>query len=650
MADDFLDAQGAAEDAAESNAAAVALALDGASAKPELSGAIAAFLKEQRKLMEEQREQLRDQVKRMRLSIVDQRFSIALKAMTALIGFAVAGALAFMIWSAAGSSGLVIEPFSVPPDLAARGLTGQVVGSKLLDRLLTMQQQTDSQRDPATFTNYWGDDIKVEIPSTGVSISELERFLREKLGHPTHITGEVVRTGKSVSLTARAGTLGGGTVSGSDTDIDPLMQKLAEQVYGVTEPYRYGAWLAENGRSKEGIATFVAVKNHGSASERPWGYLGWANSLEGTKGVYARLRAMRDLHRRWPGEYLAGQNVGVIEDELSHPQEAIALLQESAPLLSSSTHGGIRMDVVPIVKKRVQSFIDLDLGNFYEASSLWREEIDFGPQGVTYNMHSMLARAQLGEHDLRAARATMADPAEPGGVNPEENANNVVWLRMMLNGQMGNWPAVIAEQRSEGASVLARFPALRTVAPFSTIPLLAYAHANLGNFKTAEKLIAQAPADCYRCLLLRAKIAELERQHGRADWWFAHAVSRQPSIPFAYSDWGAALLARGKLDEAIANFTIAHEKGPHFADPLELWGEALIAKNRSDLALAKFDEASEYAPNWGRLHLKWGEALLWSGDRAGAQKQFAIATHLDLTRSEKSELSRIQTINRSAGL
>jgi tetratricopeptide (TPR) repeat protein len=646
MADDLLDAQTGAEETAEVNAAAVALALDGATAKPELSEAIAAFLKEQRKLMEEQREQLRDQVRRLKLGIIDQRFSIALKAMTALIVFAVAGALALMVWNAAGSGGLVIEPFSVPPDLAARGLTGQVVASKLLDRLVAMQQQTDSQRDPATYTNYWGDDVKVEIPSTGVSIGELERFLREKLGHPTHITGEIVRDDQGLSLTARAGTLGSGTVRGGDTNVDALVQKLAESVYGITEPYRYGAWLAENGRAAEGIATFVAVKNRGSASERPWGYLGWANSLEGTEGVYARLRAMRDLHRRWPAEYLPGQNVGIIEDELSHPAQVVADLQESAPLLSSPTHGGIRLDVVPIVKKRVQSFIDLELGNFHEATPLWKEEIDFGPQGVTYNMHSMLARAQLGEHDLRAARATMADPHEPGGVNPEEVAFNVVWLRMMVEAEARNWPAVIAEERSEGAAVLSRFPTTRTVAPSATIPLLAYAYANLGNSKLAEALVVRTPADCYRCLLMRAKIAEIERRHARADWWFARAIAQQPSIPFAYSDWGAALFARGKADDAIAKFDAAHQKGPHFADPLEMWGEALIAKNRSDLALAKFEEANKYAPNWGRLHLKWGEALWWSGDKDEAKKQFAVASGLDLSTAEKSELTAMQRMPR----
>ncbi|MFL5237630.1 MAG: tetratricopeptide repeat protein, partial [Rhizomicrobium sp.] len=419
--------------------------------------------KEQRKLMEEQREQLRDQVKRMRLGIVDQRFSIALKAMTALIGFAVTGALAFAIWNASGSGGLVIEPFSVPPDLAARGLTGQVVASKLLDRLVAMQQQTDSQRDPATYTNYWGDDVKVEIPSTGISIGELQRFLREKLGHPTHITGEIVRDAKRLSLTVRAGSLGSGTIVGSETDVGPLLQRLAEAVYGITEPYRYGAWLQEHGRNAEGIAAFVAVKNHGPASERPWGYLGWANSLEGTKGIYARLKAMEELHRRWPTDYLARQNIGVIKDELSQPEAAIAALQESAPALSSSEHGGIRLDVVPVAKKRIQSLIDLNLGDFREAAPLWQEEIDFGPQGVTYNMHSMLAQAELGEHDTRAARATMADPGEPGGVNPEESAFDIAWARMLVSTEVRDWHTVLSEERSESASVLR---ATRTPVPW----------------------------------------------------------------------------------------------------------------------------------------------------------------------------------------
>jgi tetratricopeptide (TPR) repeat protein len=178
--------------------------------------------------------------------------------------------------------------------------------------------------------------------------------------------------------------------------------------------------------------------------------------------------------------------------------------------------------------------------------------------------------------------------------------------------------------------------------PVATRPWLAYADARLGNFSDANAIIAKTPGDCYLCERMRGNIDAARKKWDAAAWWFDDAVRQAPSIPFAYADWGAMLLAKGDYDGAIAKFRLANLKGPHFADPLEMWGETLIAKNRSDLALAKFEEANKYAPNWGRLHLKWGEALLWSGDRIGAQKQFAIASGLDLAPSEGSELTRMQ--------
>jgi len=86
-------------------------------------------------------------------------------------------------------------------------------------------------------------------------------------------------------------------------------------------------------------------------------------------------------------------------------------------------------------------------------------------------------------------------------------------------------------------------------------------------------------------------------------------------------------------------FKLANARGPHFADPLEMWGEALMLENRSDLALAKFEDANRYAPNWGRLHLEWGKALMYAGKKDQAKKQFAVASGLDLSNSDKSVLA-----------
>jgi tetratricopeptide (TPR) repeat protein len=181
---------------------------------------------------------------------------------------------------------------------------------------------------------------------------------------------------------------------------------------------------------------------------------------------------------------------------------------------------------------------------------------------------------------------------------------------------------------------------LRRRALLISLPLEAYAEGRLGNIARAEALIRAMPPDCDLCMWQRARIADLHGQHARADWWFRRAAQSAPSIPLVYAAWGEALLRRGDTGGAIAQFKTANEKGPHFADALEGWGEALIAQNQSHLALAKFAEADKYAPNWGRLHLKWGEALAYAGKRDEAHAQFIRAAALDLTPSEKSELSK----------
>jgi tetratricopeptide (TPR) repeat protein len=170
---------------------------------------------------------------------------------------------------------------------------------------------------------------------------------------------------------------------------------------------------------------------------------------------------------------------------------------------------------------------------------------------------------------------------------------------------------------------------------------LAYFTAESGAVAPAEALIAQTPMDCDDCMIARGRIAAVARDWAAAGHWFSILSARTPSLPMADTAWGEMLLQKGDLDGAIAKFKIANQKGPHFADPLEMWGEALMRKNRSDLALAKFEEAEKYAPNWGRLHLKWGEALGYAGRKDDAQKQFALAAGLDLSSADKAELAKV---------
>jgi tetratricopeptide (TPR) repeat protein len=213
--------------------------------------------------------------------------------------------------------------------------------------------------------------------------------------------------------------------------------------------------------------------------------------------------------------------------------------------------------------------------------------------------------------------------------------------------EAGDWRAAApaagfyeAEIRRNTSPKLAAAMAQTQVRPRRAIAL-----ALGGDFAGAHRTIDETGADCYLCLRVRGNIAALEKNWGGAAYWFARAATAAPSVPFAYEDWGRMLLAKGDAaDAAIAQFELAKQKGPHFADPLEGWGEALMAKNQSHLALKKFAEAEKYAPSWGRLHLKWGQALAYTGKRDEARAQFSRAAALDLTSSEKQELARFSHV------
>src|ERR1700761_3499832 len=80
----------------------------------------------------------------------------------ALVVIVIVAAIGAALYSASHAKGLVIEAFSVPPDLAAKGLTGEVVAGKVLDRLSMLQATTQSNRAQSSYANNWGNDIKVQ--------------------------------------------------------------------------------------------------------------------------------------------------------------------------------------------------------------------------------------------------------------------------------------------------------------------------------------------------------------------------------------------------------------------------------------------------------------------------------------------------------
>jgi tetratricopeptide (TPR) repeat protein len=577
-------------------------------------------------------------------------FELALAAIFTAVVLIIAGA----VWSAAHEDGLVIEAFSVPPDLANSGLTGQAVAAKLQDKLSAMQAATGSARPAASYSNNWGNDIKVEIPDTGVSIGEVYRYLVERFGHQTHITGEIYRTKDGIAVTARAGGDPGATVTGSEADIDTVMQQAAEKIFERTQPYRYAVYVVEMqgaiGREKS-RAILEQLVESGAPSERVWGHAGLATLVDTMDPHRGMIEQEKSLALD-PSFALAWNNLADDDALLGHDEQGIVDLKAAIALFEagrSEMNERAARILLPYDRATLEDVLD-DFGASLHDSEEALTLPDFYSSVEGMREQSIVTLAQL--HRTGEMRQAWRDlPPADGGGNIGGQTSVVatrLGAKMAADYWSGDWSAVVAEYPAAERTVrqFTTLPGYSTLYEDVTLksavwPYAARALAETGDPKTAHALIDKTPLDCYACLRNRADIDAAEKNWGGADFWFARAVAAAPSIPEAYNDWGRVLLLRGDLPGAIAKFKIATQKGPHFADPFELWGEALMAQNRSDLAPAKFEEADKYAPNWGRLHLKWGEALLWSGDKDGAKKEFARAAGLDLSAADKAELARV---------
>jgi tetratricopeptide (TPR) repeat protein len=601
-----------------------------------------AYLDEQTKLVRLQSENMIEQNAFELSHLKWRRFSDQMRGILYIFGVLVALVLMIaagaFVWSAARSDGLVIEAFSVPPDFAQRGLTGEVVAGKVLDRLQTFQAQTQSNRAPSSYANNWGDDIKVQIPETGVSIGQLNRYLRQWLGHETEISGEVYGTPASIAVTARVGGNQSPTFTGSEADLDKLIEKAAESVYRATQPYRYAVYLSQHGRDKESRAVYQQLIADGPPLERGWAYIGLAADLQQNGKPNEAIAVVRRAIAERPDLLLAYVNLSNYEGNLQHDDASLAPLLEFVSRAkagdSSMGHADLAYNLIT-----ARHSIATSVGDFGEALSVVREGLKDPDRSGSHETLSVNIVGDCGAlHDAACVRQSYA--ALPLSDNANVLVNRIGTLQI-ADTALHDWRAVLALKDREIALLKSMGPAGEFFIPELENPVTGLAESELGNFPAAEATLADCPANGDVCMRTRGELRADEGKWGAADYWFSRAVHDSPKTPFGYEAWGEALLKKGDLDRAIALFEKAHDKGPHFADPLEMWGEALTRANRSDLALAKFEEADKYAPNWGRLHLKWGEALWWLGKRDEARAQFAIAAHLDLTPSEKSQLARM---------
>ncbi len=629
-------------------ALAIAVKRRGAKADDRLD----AFLDRQGRLIDLQTEHLHEQrelvLSRLRWGRFSDRIKAVLQLMTAVVGLAVATAVTAMAWQAHEDHGLVVDAFSVPPDLAREGLTGEVAAGRFLDRLQVLQKATsDSDRPTQSFQNDWGAQIKVEIPDTGLTFGEFEKLLHEKLGHQSRVSGEVLTTPTGIAITARVGDAPPRTFAGPRSAFDDLAQQAAESVFRQSQPYRFAEYLDSHGRSEEAFQVISDLALTGPDSERGWAYAEWALMDLNDHGdvASARLHAARGLG------FTPGAD---IEDRISLVAIAVWSGHEEADLQSSKLieleARKRQPDTSPLFYSETRllgtAWLQFVSPDYRASAATWMQTATQQSKWTDSPLSTaMAATAMALDHDPQAARATMATAGITDEAPLMTMAGNSAFTALPIYwtaAETGDLPAALADVRHVDAwleTTETQRPLHRLMQQVWIWPLEALALARSGDPQAAQALIERTAPDCYLCLRVRGQIAAEQKDWPTASRWFSEAARQGPSLPFAQAEWGKALLAKGDVDAAIARLSQAHMMGPHFADPMELWGEALMKKGDLAGAVAKFAEADRSAPHWGRNHLRWGQALARLGRRKDAQAQVRTAQGLDLSAGDRAELA-----------
>jgi tetratricopeptide (TPR) repeat protein len=592
-----------------------------------------AFLTEQTLLLETQRRHLEEEhasrLTHLRLTLAAARrkrfadhMRNCLYACIALLALGIVIAAIRMTVEAMSDHSLVVEDFTVPADLAARGYSSQALAEDLASRVAVIR--ATATRNSITRSNdvraTQADILKVEIPETGISINELARFLHRWLGHQTVLSGQLrEEVGGQISIVLHVAGADPIVVRGSSADLDRLMQTTAENAFEVFDPVNYVIYLIATGRNVEAYdaaARFVRSPIQAAMSRRD------------RANVYTLLAITDPDMRRGLSSALLSIDIDplVLTTWMTAAQASARLGHDHAALNFWRRMLGTKRqdqppqqrDAYPGLLARAHFNIDQATGDFasldgdYEASALKPQQLrdDYAQRAVIAADLHEVARS---EHELALAHAAGA---------PELAVLEAQWS---VSSGAGDWPqalatakALVADTEAQAQKAAAPGPEWTGVQELALgtqyRPLLAYAEAMTGDTASAIALISQTPTDCYLCVRTRAKIAAAAAEAAAgdpaaaasdvstADRWFAEAVRQAPDLPIAYFEWGQALLARGDLAGAAREFSLAHAKGPHFADPLKGWGDVLVKQGHAKESLAKYDEALRDAPNWPALH------------------------------------------------
>lgn len=589
---------GGAEGGAEAEApaaplypSAAAAAMLVASANPLLAAKAARYFDKQTRLVEIQTEHLHEQraltLTGLRLRTMADRLRLVTQLAVVSVVLTIFAAIGVMAWRAAGADSVVVDGFRVPSELVSRGVTGEVAASGLLDELARLQAETRSSNNKRDLTGAWDEGIKVEIPETGLSIADIDRLLRRWLGNETHIAGDITQSvDGGLIVTVRGEGIAGKSFAGPRGALADLLRQGAEYIYSQAEPYRFSTYLRQHGRSREakefitGVYAVSEGKDHARAAS------GLADVLEGDGAYDQAIPLLNEALQIDPASWVTWRDLAYSSYHLGGAEAALdvyrRMMEQAAKRPATEQPPEIAMDIAQFISGDYAAVYREKLANYHQI-----------PGGFyVFSSEPVMAMYTNAMHDDEAANGWLARTPPANPVLPS--------VRLYLAGKQA-----LAEHPQMAEAYFRQLLELKNfdhvlLGMVDTPCYYALAAARAGDVQPARTAL-QDGWQFGLCPALRADTLEALGDHEAADNAYRKAIDISPHTPYPYEHRGETRLARGDVNGAIADFTVANQLGPHFADPLKFWGDALAREAKWQEALAKYGAALNYAPHWPAL-------------------------------------------------
>src|SRR5581483_5312713 len=251
------------------------------------------------------------------------------------------------------------------------GITGEAVADDLTSRIGAIRDvaQNNSVSASQNVRKDSADDIKVEIPETGVSLGQAWRYLRLWLGHERHLSGSVRLIGEGkIALTVAVNGERAATVSGGD--VDKLEQQAAERVFASVDPTNLVIYLLASQRPTESLAAAERYVQTAGPEGRANAFSLWADMTRlGTGDMpLAFARASRAVAAN--PKFIAGHREMMWAAALmGHDEAALSQAQLTANLQDQDQPRAMRGRAFSQFTADAANERDLALGDFADGMS-----------------------------------------------------------------------------------------------------------------------------------------------------------------------------------------------------------------------------------------------------------------------------------------